>query len=64
MKIIVTMISTNVDANLLLLQIFCPFIYFNSKKEPNFQEVGRLVTRNISVFCLVLFFKAKTNIFV
>ena len=26
--------------------------FTNQKQEPGFQQVGRLVTRNISIFCL------------
>ena len=36
----------------------------NQKQEPNFQQVGFLVTRNISVFCLwrvALYFKVMSN---
>ena len=34
-----------------LLSLLCPFTEAK-KQESNFQEVGNLVTRNISVFCL------------
>ena len=45
---------------------FIPCLSFhrNQKQASNFQQVGDLVTRNISVFCLqwvVLYFKGMTN---
>ena len=55
MNIIVTIIPTDLLTNSLL---------YKTKKESAFQQVGGLVTRNISVFCLkrvVLYFKAMPN---
>ena len=49
MKIIVTIIPTNLVANSILF-LFCLFV---QKQEPKFQQVGDLVTRNISAFCLL-----------
>ena len=52
MKIIVTIIPTDLVTNL-LLSSFCPFLQTkNQKQESGFQQVGGLVTRNISAFCL------------
>ena len=48
MKIIVTIIPTDLVTNL-LLSSFCPF----QKQESGFQQVGGLVTRNISDFLSV-----------
>ena len=48
-KTIVTIIPTNLVTNSLLF-LACPCR--NQKQESNFQEVGDLVTRSISVFCL------------
>ena len=46
--------------------VFIPFLSFrrNQKQESNFLQVGDLLTRNISVFCLqrvVLYFKVTLN---
>ena len=60
MKIIVTIIPADLVTNS-LLSFFCSP---NQKKESGFQQVGGLVTRNNSVFCLkwvVLYFKAIPN---
>ena len=54
MKIIVTIIPANLATNYPLS------IYKNQKQEPKIQQVGGLVMRNISSFCLwwvVLYFK-------
>ena len=48
MKIIVTIISTDIVTNRFIL--FLSFLR-NQKQESDFQQVGGLVTRNISVFC-------------
>ena len=50
MKIIGTIIPTGFVTNL-LLSSFCP-LFTNQKQESGFQQVGGLVKRNISVFCL------------
>ena len=44
---IVALIPTNVVTNLLL----CPFL--SCRRIQNFQEDGRLITKNISIFCLL-----------
>ena len=49
MKIIVTIIPTDLATNL-FLSSFC--FLTNQKQESGFQQVGGLVKRNISVFCL------------
>ena len=49
MKIIVTIIPTDLVTNF-LLSSFLSFLT-NQKQESVFQEVGGPVTRNISVFC-------------
>ena len=49
MKIILNIISTNLVTNLPLL-LFSLFV--ETKKTPNFQHVGGLVTKNIFVFYL------------
>ena len=49
MKIIVTIIPTDLVTNLLLSSFS---FLTNQKQESGFQQVGDLVTRNISVFCL------------
>ena len=62
MKIIVTTILIYLVTNL-LLSFFFSFLT-NQKQESGFQQVGGLVTRNISIFCLervVLYFKAMPN---
>ena len=62
MKIIVTITLTDLVKSS-LLSSFCPFLA-NQKQESGFQQVGGLVTRNISVFCLYrvgLYFKAMSN---
>ena len=62
MKIVVTIIPTDLVTNL-LLSFFLSFLT-NQKQESGFQQVGGLVTRNISVFCLrpvVLYFKDMPN---
>ena len=46
MKITVTIIFTDLVTNLLLSSFLT-----NQKQESGFQEVGGLVTRNLSVFC-------------
>ena len=55
MKIIVTIIPTYLVINLLLSSFF-HFLQQKQeqkqKQESGFQQVGGLVTRNISVFCL------------
>ena len=50
MKIIVTIIPTDLITNSLLSAI-CPFLT-KEKQESGFQQVGGMVMRNISVFCL------------
>ena len=60
MKIIVTIFSTD------LVPTFTLFLSFltSQKKESDFQQVGGLVMRNISVFCLsrvTFYFKAMPN---
>ena len=50
MKIIVTVIPTDVDTNL-LLSSFLSFLA-KQKQELSFEQVGALVTRNIAAFCL------------
>ena len=50
MKIIVTVIPADLVKNL-FLSTFLSFLT-NQKQESGFQQVGGLVTRNISVFCL------------
>ena len=47
MKIIVTMIPTDLVTNL-LLSFPCPFL---EKQESSFQQAGGVVTRNIPFFC-------------
>ena len=62
MKIAVTLIPTDLVTNLLLFY-FCPFLQ-TKKNESGFQQVGAMVTRNISVFCLkrvTFYFKAMPN---
>ena len=49
MKIIVTIIPTDLSTNS-LLSLFLSFP--RNQKQPKFQQVSGLVTRNISVFCL------------
>ena len=44
MKIIVTMIPRNLDENLLILFFFFLFVRRIQKQEPNFQQVGVLLT--------------------
>ena len=51
MKTMVTIIPTNLVTNT-LLSLFCPFVKTKKKKKSNFQQVGGLVTRTISVFYL------------
>ena len=61
MKIIVTIIATDLVTNL-FLSLFCPFL--ENKKKIKFLAGYGLVTRNISVFCLqqvALYFKAIPN---
>ena len=61
MKIIVTIVPTYLAKFALIF--FLPFLT-NEKQESDFQQVGGLVTRYISVFCLwrvVLYFKAMPN---
>ena len=48
MKIIVTIIPTSLVTNSLL---FLSLFFRRNKQESDFQQVGSLVTRNISVFC-------------
>ena len=48
MKVIVTIIPTNLDTNLLSF-LFFSFLT-NQKQESGFRQVGSLVTRNIYVF--------------
>ena len=58
MKIIVAIIPTDLVTNSLLSFLT------NQKQQSGSKEVGSLVTRNISVFCLwrvALFFKAMPN---
>ena len=50
MKTIVTIIPADSVANLLLSFLFS--IFTDQKQESDFQQVGGLVTRNISVFSL------------
>ena len=62
MKIIVTIIPTDLVTNWLLFLFLS--VLTNQKQESGFQQVGGLVTRNISVFCLLqvaLFLKAMPN---
>ena len=62
MKIIVTIIATYLVTNFLLSSLFSFLTY--QKQESGFQQVGGLVTTNISVFCLyrvMLYFKAMLN---
>ena len=62
MKIIVTIIPTDLVTNS-LLSFFLSFLT-NQKQESDFLQVGGLVTRTISVFCLqlvALYFKAMSN---
>ena len=47
-KIIITIIPTNL-VTISLLSLVCPFVE-TKKQESNFQQVGGLVTRNISFF--------------
>ena len=49
MKIIVTIVPTNLVTKL-LLSLFCPASQ-KKKFESNIQQVGVLVTTNISAFC-------------
>ena len=61
-KIVVTIILSDLVTNSLLLS-FCPFLQ-TKKPESGAQQVGGLVTRNTSVFCLkgvALYFKAMPN---
>ena len=61
-KIIVTIILPDLVTNSLLFS-FCPFLQ-TKKPESRVQQVGGLVTRNTSVFCLkgvALYFKAMPN---
>ena len=61
MKVIVTIILTDLVTNS-LLSSFCPFL--QTKQKSSFQQVGGLVMRNISVFCLqrvALYFKTTPN---
>ena len=61
MKIILTIIPTNLVANL-LLPSFCPF--FQTKQESGLQQVGAVLTRNIFLFianCALLQSHAKFN---
>ena len=63
MKIIAAIIPTDLVTNLLFF-LFLSFLT-NQKQEPGFQQVGGLVTRNISAFCLsrvALYFKAMPNL--
>ena len=58
MKILVTIIPTNVVTNSLLSHV-CPFVEIKNK-----MQVGDLVMRNISAFCLqrvALYFKGMPN---
>ena len=50
MKVIVTIIPSDLVTNLILS--FFLFFLKSQKQESDFQQVGGLVTRNISVFCL------------
>ena len=50
MKTMITIIYTDLVTNL-LLSSFCPFLQ-TKHKGSGFQQVGGLVTINISVFCL------------
>ena len=50
MKIIVTIIPTDLVTNF-AFTLFLSFLT-NEKQESGFQQVGGLVSRNISVFCL------------
>ena len=61
MKIIVTIIPTDLVTNSLLSSL-CSFLQTKNKNQK--QNVGRLVTRNISDFCLwrvAFYFKAMPN---
>ena len=61
MKMIITIIPTDLVTNSLFSNSFCPFLQTENKN----QDLGKLVvTRNISVFCLwrvALFFKTMPN---
>ena len=62
MKIIINLIPTNLVTNS-LISLFCSFLE-TKNKNLNFQQVGDLVTRNISVFRLwrvALCFKGMLN---
>ena len=50
MKVIATIITTNLVTNS-LLSLFRPFIK-KQKQESNFQEVDGMVTKNSFAFCL------------
>ena len=50
MKIIITIIPTDLFTNLALI-LYLSFLT-NQKQESSFKQVAGLVTRNISVFCL------------
>ena len=54
MKIIVTTIPIDLVTNS-LLSSFCPFLQTKNKNQVSSRQVGGLVTRNISVFCLQRF---------
>ena len=61
MKIILTITSTDLVTKSLLSSFF---LKLQSKKESGFQQIGGLVTRKISVFCLYQvtpYFKALPN---
>ena len=51
MKIIITIITKNLDLNS-LVSLFWTFVE-TRKKEPNFQEVSGLVKKNISVYLFI-----------
>ena len=63
MNIIVTIIPTDLVTNS-HLSSFCLF-FTNQKQESDFQQVGGLITRNISVFLfqqVALYFKVMPNL--
>ena len=60
MKIIVTIIATDLVTNL-HLSFFLSFLT-NQKQESGFQQAGGLVTRNISVFFLLIASRALLQI--
>ena len=60
MKIIVTIIATDLVTNL-HLSFFLSFLT-NHKQESGFQQAGGLVTRNISVFFLLIASRALLQI--